>query len=80
MCSKTLPVKCIIQSDFDLLVFDIARGLASLVLTKRNAASGNEIVAPAKGYAQKNCAERFSALKLKIVSHLISPAGISLSL
>ena len=43
--SKTLPVKCNIQSDFDLLDFDIdkPRGLASLVLTKRNAASGDEI-------------------------------------
>ena len=43
--SKTLSVKCISQSDFDLLDFDIdkPRGLASLVLTKRNAASGNEI-------------------------------------
>ena len=46
--SKTLPVKCNIQSDFDLLDFDIdlPRGLASLMLTKRNAASGNEILVP----------------------------------
>ena len=46
--SKTLPVKCISQSDFDLLDFDTdwPRGLASLVLTKRNEASGNEIEQP----------------------------------
>ena len=43
--SKRLPVKYSSQSDFESLDFDIdwPRGLASLVLTKRNAASGNEI-------------------------------------
>ena len=43
--SKRLPVKYSSQSDFESLDFDIdwPRGLDSLVLTKRNAASGNEI-------------------------------------
>ena len=60
--SKRLPVKYSSQSDFESLDFDIdwvidwPRGLASLVLTKRNAASGNEIAVWPVPYA---CAQPY---------------------
>ena len=55
--SKRLPVKYSSQSDPESLDFDIdwPRGLASLVLTKRNAASGNEIGRTWKAADRSRC-------------------------